>query len=231
MTMHRKLDTRPDRIDPRDRRYLPPSRSLAREFPPPGLIEEAIPLYLQHGMILDQGDEGACTGFGLAANINALLWRRKVLVSDGHGGLTVDPEAEPPAKVSPRMLFHLARFYDEWPGEDYQGSSCRGAIKAWSKHGVCREEIWPFRNPATGRAEFVAPAPEWKKDAAERPLGVYYRIDRTSITDMQAAIQEVGGIYCSAMVHGGWEVRVKGQSINHDALPVIPWANNRDGGC
>ena len=43
------------------------------------------------------------------------------------------------ARVSPRMLYELARRYDEWPGEAYEGSSARGAIKAWAKHGVCLE--------------------------------------------------------------------------------------------
>ena len=39
--------------------------------------------------------------------------------------------------VSPRMLYDMARRYDEWPGENYDGSSARGAMKGWHKHGVC----------------------------------------------------------------------------------------------
>ena len=46
----------------------------------------------------------------------------------------VVPDAMP---VSPRMLYEMARRYDEWPGEEYSGSSARGAMKGWHKHGVC----------------------------------------------------------------------------------------------
>ena len=87
------------------------------------------------GMILDQGQEGACTGFGLAACVNYLHWER--WQRDGCSG-------QRPARVSTRMLYHMARLYDEWPGEDYDGSSCRGAMKGWHHHGVCDETLWPY---------------------------------------------------------------------------------------
>lgn len=41
------------------------------------------------------------------------------------------------------MLYELARRYDEWPGEGYVGSSARGAMKAWERHGVCAHAEWP----------------------------------------------------------------------------------------
>ena len=47
-------------------------------------------------------------------------------------------------EVSPRMLYEMARRYDEWPGEDYSGSSARGAMKGWHKHGVCSTHHWPY---------------------------------------------------------------------------------------
>ncbi len=92
------------------------------------------------------------------------------------------------------MLYHLARFYDEWPGEDYDGSSCRGALKAWHKHGVCSDELWPYRDSA-GRVRFIKPKDQWAEEALHRRLGVYYRVNRASIVDMQAAILEIGAIY------------------------------------
>lgn len=223
MPITARLDARPDRIDLRDKQYSPPLRSLASVCPPPTVMEEAVPLYLEHGLILDQGSEGACTGFGLAATINSLFWRRSVLKTGIDGGFLVDDMATPPEQVSTRMLYHLARLYDEWPGEDYQGSSCRGAIKAWFKHGVCSKQVWPYRNPKTKRAEFISPEKGWQENAAGRPLGVYYRIEKNSITDMQAAIQEVGAIYCSASVHNGWSVPSKKMSISHRSIPVIDW--------
>src|SRR5687768_17288910 len=61
--MNRTLDAVPDRVDVRD--FIFPARltSLPREIVNCGLVPE----------ILDQGTEGACTGFALAAVINFLL--------------------------------------------------------------------------------------------------------------------------------------------------------------
>lgn len=168
--------------------YRPQLESLPSQFPSEDDIQKSLPAYRQADLILDQGEEGACTGFGLAAVINYLLWRR-------------DPEGL--ESVSMRMLYHMARLYDEWEGEDYDGSSCRGAVKGWHRHGVTTDKIWPYRNKQK-REKFVKPSKGWEEDSATRPLGAYYRVNKSSIADMQAAINEVGAIYCSADVHEGW---------------------------
>ena len=96
-----KLDAVPDTLDFRDRMFEPTLSG-----------PDQIPLsdYRQHQVpILDQGSEGACTGFGLASVANYLLRRRKVM-----------PDTKP---VSPRMFYEMAKRYDEWPGENYEGSS------------------------------------------------------------------------------------------------------------
>jgi hypothetical protein len=215
-----KLDARPDRLDLRDRPYDPPVVSLPDAWPPNDTVAKLLPLYVRSKLILDQGEDGACTGFGLACVVNYLLWIR-----------------QPPSRArkfeqaSPRMLYHLARFYDEWQGEDYEGSSCRGAMKAWHKHGVCSERRWPYRNK-NGEIFFVPPSKEWDVDAATRPLGVYYRVNNDSVVDMQAAIHQVGAIYVSADVHDGWELKpVKLATVTHDSLPVIkPPKSSETGG-
>ncbi len=184
----RTFDARPDRIDLRDREYQPRLASLPDVYPSPEFIEQNLATYPGH-MILDQGSEGACTGFGLAATINFLLWQKQGF--------------QEPEQVSPRMLYHLARVYDEWPGEDYSGSSCRGAMRGWHRHGACSEALWPYRDKR-GKVKFIEPSNGWDTDAAKRPLGAYYRVNKDSIADMQAAICEVGAIYVSAQVHEGW---------------------------
>jgi hypothetical protein len=192
----RLLDARPDRLDLRDFPYRPPLKNLPPEYPETAMLKRAFPRYASDKMVLDQGMEGACTGFGLAAVVNYLRWSRTRLAKGG-------TRKTPPPKVSPRMLYHLARFYDEWPGEDYDGSSCRGALKGWHRHGVCEDRLWPYRNKA-GEVEFIEPADGWDTNATQCPIGVYYRIDKSSVVDMQAAICEVGAIYCSGNVHAGW---------------------------
>lgn len=115
------LDTQRDSVDFRDKIYQPSLRSLKNRCYPA----------LDHVRVLNQGREGACTGFGLAATINYLNKQRS-LPQDKQG------------RVSPRMLYEMAKRYDRWPGENYDGSSCRGAMKGWFKHGVCREDLCPM---------------------------------------------------------------------------------------
>lgn len=166
----RRLTALPDAPDYRDRWYeptlMPLRRALAR---PEGLV------------ILDQGDEGACTGFGLAAVVNLL-----------HAQQGRD------VRVSPRMLYEMAKRHDEWRGYDYVGSSCRGAIKGWFHMGVCRESLWPYRKRAGDLTLARA------KDARAHTLGAYYRI-RKNIVDMHAALNEAGVVFASATVHAGWD--------------------------
>ncbi|SFR47670.1 Papain family cysteine protease [Marinobacter daqiaonensis] len=167
------LNVIPDAPDLRDRYYQPSLSPLRDELPPP-----------QDLYILDQGNEGACTGFGLAATINLLYrFQNKSL------------------KVSPWMLYTMARLYDEWPGEDYEGSSCRGAIKGWQNSGVCLEDVAPYEPEQGG---FVI-TPEISANAKNQTIGAYYRL-RPDITDFHAAINEAGVIYASAKVHKGWYV-------------------------
>lgn len=205
-----KFDARPDRIDLRDRPYRPPLVSLPAQFPSWDWITQNLERYCE-ALILDQGSEGACTGFGLAAAINYLLWRQ----ADNK------KEQAKLTRVSTRMLYRMARVYDEWPGEDYEGSSCRGAIKGWHRHGVCTDELWPYRD-ARESIRYLKPKSGWQDDAATRPLGAYYRINKDSIVDMQAAVHEVGAIYVSANVHDGWDKLVTGKDISYISEPEDP---------
>jgi len=200
-------DARPDRPDIRDRIYMPPLQTLPPQSPSPKWIKSHLPKYVKAKLVLDQGEEGACTGFGLAGVINYLLYRQSVIVGSKTSPL-----------VSPRMIYHLARKYDEWRGQDYEGSSCRGAIKGWFHHGVCTEALWPYRDKA-GVARFMAPSAGWDADAAQRPVGAYYRILTDAIADLQGAINEVGAIYVSSDVHKGWDAI----GDNLKSLPTIPW--------
>ena len=215
-TVRANLKVTPDLTDLRDRPYMPPPRSLPQVWPADSDIGAFIGAYTQAGLILDQGQEGACTGFGLASIVNYLRWRL--------AGMPKRFES-----VSPRMLYTFARRFDEYEGEDYDGSSCRGALKGWFYNGVCVESKWPY---TLGQQEL--PLPGWDQDAIEQVLGVYYRIDPQAITDMQAAIHEVGAIYVSAYTHAGWG-RVKNSAkapSKHAALPVIDYDGkpSRSGG-
>jgi len=220
------LDARPDRLDLRDRVYQPPLKDLPTVFPPRDIAFKVFRHYAEEcSLVLKQGDDGACTGFGLAAVINYLRWKETFLKSTSSGD--IDVEADDPktciSTVSERMLYQNARIYDEWDGEDYEGSSCRGAMKGWHRHGVCDSSFWKYRDN-NDRVRFVPPKRGWDRNAIETPLGSYYRINKASIADMQAAIVEVGAIYCSCYAHSGWfdlsQVEAAGLEDYSD-LPVI----------
>ena len=189
-------------------------------------------------LVLDQGEEGACTGYGLSAVINYILFRDRVRELLAGPGLTAAKfkarlkEIAPSPKdhlSSPAMLYYLARVYDEWEGEDYEGSSCRGALKGWHKHGVCKRRFWPAPTDADfdksrnrrSRGYFSPPSESWRIDAPEIPLGAYYRIDVGCLADMQAAIHEVGAIYVSADVHKGWSVK-QCETLDEAVIPYNP---------
>jgi hypothetical protein len=211
----RLFDARPDRLDFRDLPYRPPLRSLPPRYPLEPDVERLIGDYVGQGLILDQGSEGACTGFGLAGVANYLLWTRHV----------EDQVKVPFIPVSPRMFYELAKRYDEWPGIDYDGSSCRGALKGWHKHGVCSRPMWPYELNDKGDPVFVRPQDGWDLDAARRPLGVYYRVSRDSVVDIQAAIFNIGAVYVSANAHDGWDALLRDKPSaapkRHDDLPSI----------
>lgn len=222
----RLFDARPDRVDFRDVPYRPALRSLPPAYPSTTYIDKWLANYVEAGLILDQGTEGACTGFGLACVVNYLLFVRAV-------ESRTTGEFEP---VSPRMLYELARRYDEWRGDDYEGSSCRGALKGWHKHGVCSQKLWPYPLDRNGKAVFVRPGKGWEEDSVTRPLGVYYRVDRASVVDLQAAVAEIGAIYVSAKVHDGWDALTRSRATapprRHADIPIIPPPKNsrRTGG-
>jgi len=163
-------------------------------------------------VILDQGEEGACTGFGLAAVVNFLLHNR----ADSS-----PPKTRPIAKkeqgASPRMLYEMAKRYDEWKGENYEGSSIRGGMKGWSRHGVCTWSEWPYDAKKADRL-----TPERQLAALKRPLGAYYRVRHLYLNQMQAALSEAGILYASAQVHEGW------QQVGRDGM--IPYSKALIGG-
>ena len=178
----RSMDTRRDSADFRDRIYQPALVRLeSRLIPDKGRI-----------LILDQGTEGACTGFGLAATINYL-----------NRGRDLD---EP---VSARMLYTMAKHHDRWPGEDYEGSSARGAMKGWHKNGVCPEAIWPYDQERPGYFTHA------RQQAALRyPLGAYYRVLKKR-ADVHAALHEAEVVFATAAVHPGWS-RVRRDGVIPD---------------
>ncbi|UWX04596.1 C1 family peptidase [Pseudoxanthomonas sp. NC8] len=140
--------------------------------------------------------------------------------------------------ISPHMLYSMARRYDEWAENDDggpeadSGSSLRGALKGWLRHGASSARLWPKIDMPRPK---VAASEDWWTDAIKRPLGAYYRIDPRSLRDMHVAIDQVGAIYASAFTHAGWEELLADEAVPRPEspaeLPVIKRkTGNPDGG-
>lgn len=79
------------------------------------------------GIQLDQGTEGACVGFSIAHEIAA----RPVVVKSADDALA-------------RQIYYRARQIDEWPGENYEGTSILAGVKAAQEAGYFGEYRWCF---------------------------------------------------------------------------------------
>lgn len=98
------------------------------------LSEHAMPVSLEDasnithrfwngGKVLDQGDSPMCVGFS------------------GWGWLAGGPVVNHPP-FTPQDLYKFAQDYDEWPGNDYDGSSTLGLMKALKDKGYVGEYVW-----------------------------------------------------------------------------------------
>jgi hypothetical protein len=195
----------PDSVDFRDRIYTPP----VEHAPAPQILPAAASLH----PVLNQASTDACTGFALATVIHTLLARRDRKLA---------------AEVSPFMLYGMARHYDNLPGTSAaNGSTCRGVLKGWFKHGACDIGFWPrLAEPkATGKVD-------WWDDGVRRPLGSYYRVERRSVVDMQAALNQTGVLLASADTHPGWDAgsELSAKAKKSKSIWVIPFGMPSSGG-
>jgi hypothetical protein len=143
--------------------------------------------------VWNQGKEGACVGMAIAAALSVI-----------HGYV-----------ASPRDAFERAKRHDEWPGEDYDGSSGRAGCEAARLEGCCSWELRPFvpfdRTPKP---------PEADADAALHKITRYERL-RGSV-EMRHAIADERQGFCLATldVHTGWIRPTANERIRYDARYV-----------
>ena len=169
--------------------------------------------------VKNQEDTSACTGFALSLVVEYLLRRAQ----------------RENSTVSPYMLYSMARRYDEFPGSKDEGSSLRGALKGWYKHGACADSLWQTRVDMPPVPD--SPKKDWWLDAVRRPLGAYYRINAKAIRDIHAALNEVGIVYASVVCHAGWDEgfelkqpRARPRSVRSAVWTIPPRKAARDDG-
>ena len=81
--------------------------------------------------LLDQGQEGACVGFA---------WAIELLGSPNRVRLGADG----PADAFARKVYRNAQKIDEWPGENYEGTSILAGAKVVQQLGFIESYYWAF---------------------------------------------------------------------------------------
>lgn len=111
-----KLDRRIE-FDERSRTY--PIRTLVADKPRRSYTWKV-------GVSLDQGNEGACVGFGWAHELAAR------------------PSVHPMTNELAFSLYNEAKTVDQWPGVNYEGTSVLAGAKAVQAHHWLSEYRWAF---------------------------------------------------------------------------------------
>ncbi len=164
-------EARAAREDVARQRFVPSTNWLPEEhLPDPALFR-----------IIDQGNTSASVGVAVAAALNLLRARL------GETRL-----------VSPAMLYHHARLYDEWAGTEHEGSSLAGALVGLSRHGVCLDMEWPLLS------DLRAVPPDVEQSAlANRPVAI--RAVEKNREHLRAAVVEFGAVVAGGLIHDGWQ--------------------------
>lgn len=112
-----RLDRLPEK-DPKSRAF--PIRTLVADVQPRSM-SWAVPV------VLDQGREGACVGFSWSHELAGRPVQVKNITND-----------------TALALYRQAQVLDDYPGEDYSGSSVLGGAKAVEQQGHLKEYRWAF---------------------------------------------------------------------------------------
>jgi len=124
---HVTLDPRLGRLpsfDPRSYGY--PVRALLAQAV--GDAKPALRSFTwQVGPVLDQGNEGACVGFSHSSRV----------MSDPDRDRSID-------NAYARTVYREAQRIDEWPGEDYEGTSVLAGAKVLASRGEYESYWWAF---------------------------------------------------------------------------------------
>ena len=142
-----------------------------------------------HVPVWNQGKEPACVGMAAAAGLSVLFGKL----------------------LSPRDAFERAKKHDEWPGEDYPGSSVRAVCKAASHEGCCEYPLRPWRPFDTTTKPAGA-----DEDASKHRIARYERLWTKAEMQHVIAAKEHGFCLVTIDVQPGWLKLENGYRISYD---------------
>jgi hypothetical protein len=163
--------------------------------------DEVIDLSADIGMIRDTGPEATTAGVAVAYASQAILKRKR--------GQDV--------MLSPRGVYVFAKRYDQWPGEDYEGTSVEGALKAVTAIGLYSETMWPYSR----KSEPVGVAAEYHISNYSELNGVNNIIDALRTGEVVVATVSVTSDFDSPDENGRVTIRLPLRELGGKALAIV----------
>jgi hypothetical protein len=154
------------------------------------------------GIVLDQGSEGACVGFG---------WMAEFLATPEA------PNPQPLRTIAQRYannVYQTAKKVDEFPGENYEGTSVLAGAKVMKARGFMKSYRWAFNMDAI-RAAIIQEGPV--------VIGIPWR-DGMYQTDANGVVKVTGklvGGHCLTLT--GYDPAMK---IGSRTYEVYRWRNS-----
>jgi hypothetical protein len=165
------------------------------------------------GVYLDQTTTSACTGNSRAYDLAGSPRPLK----QPNGKLIDEPFAQ--------QLYNLAKKYDEWTGEDYEGSSVLGALKAAKSMGYIGEYRWAFNIDdmcqALATLGPVVVGTDWYNSMFDpQPNGVLE-------VDADSGVAGGHAYYFRAIyVSDSYKTRLVGKGNNRHGIPLLAVRNS-----
>ena len=110
----------------------------SKNYPVRGILKKKAPrkdtLWIP-GPILDQKAEGACVGFG---------WTAEALATPSVVNIKTIPGVPKTPQPFARDVYARAKLIDEYPGEDYEGTSVLAGAKVMQGHRTLESYSWAF---------------------------------------------------------------------------------------
>ena len=105
----------------------------------------------------------------------------------GHSGRVVCGSANifQSEEPSPMWIYKTAKKFDPWPGEDYSGTSIRGAASGLIKKGCCFERFWPYKD-----TEDSEPKEGAELDASYKKTSSYKAVPCDNIKEIQTVLMD-----------------------------------------
>jgi hypothetical protein len=183
--------------DDRDKKY--PVSLLMTEARRAEIVGKTYRYWNANGWWGDQGQTPMCVGYGWAH------W-----IEDGpvtHGG-------RPPI-LAPDVIYHEAQKVDEWPGENYEGTSVRAGAKVLQARGFISAYHWTTK----------------LQELLDTLLGLGPVTVGTNWYDGMFSPDEAGLIKVAGSLAGGHCFKLDGANLDHELIRIKnswgrSWGNN-----